>query len=78
MTRLKSGVDIQSIAFADSRIEIVYAEERDVNSQSGIIEFRTIVIPMSFIEEAGKDLLDSAQELVDAALIKKRNPAAAL
>lgn len=77
MTRI-NGVDIQSVAFAPGQVEITYAEERDGDSPTGIMEIRTLVVPVAMVEEATSDVLDSIQHLVDAALIAKRNPRAVL
>lgn len=70
------GLDIQSVAFAADQIEVVYAEERDVTNKSGVLEYRTIVIPAMLVENSMMEALDSVKQLIDEAQIAKRNPAA--
>lgn len=73
-----NGVDIQTIAFGNGQVEITYAEERDTDSPSGIIEYRTLVVPHGVIDGALAELLDSCREVLDTALIAKRNPKAVM
>lgn len=71
-----NGVDIQSIAFGSAQVEITYAEERDTDSPTGIMEYRTLVVPHGVIDGVLAELLDSCQQVLDTALIAKRNPKA--
>ena len=73
-----NGVDIQSVAFAPGQIEIVYAEARDTDSQSGILELRTLILPSQVVEDAAMEALDAIQQLLDAALLAKRSPLAVM
>lgn len=73
-----NGVDIQTIAFGSDQVEITYAEERDLDSSSGIMEYRTLVVPQGVIDAALAELLDSCQQVLDTALVAKRNPRAVL
>ncbi len=73
-----NGIDIQTIAFdpTGSQVEVVYSETRDTESASGVLEFRTLVVPTEVVQSAFADLLDSAREFIDQALVAKRNPRA--
>lgn len=68
------GVDIQSVVFAPGQIEISYTEQRDVNPSTGILEVRTLVVPTEKVEEAYREAVEVLQQLVDAALLARRNP----
>lgn len=72
------GVDIQSVAFSPTgeSVEVVYSEARDTDSPSGILEFRTLVVPTDLVQDAFVELLDSAREFIDQSLVAKRNPKA--
>lgn len=67
------GVQIQTIVFADGRVEITYVEDRDI-SEWGMMG-RTAVIHINEDTEAElADLVDSATTLLDHWLGLRRNP----
>lgn len=67
-------VEIQSLVFGPEGAEVSYIEHRDVDTGSGILLIRTLQVPYDACEEAFDDLGDAVRALVDAALLKRRNP----
>jgi hypothetical protein len=62
----------QSIAFSGSHVEVVYLEPRD--SEGPIQEYRTLVVPVTVVAEQIPEVFDALQQLVDHALLVRRNP----
>ncbi len=65
---------IHSIAFSPQSIQISYQEERDHDEKTGVFEIRTLDVPHHVAPDEMKDLVDSAQAFIDAALLARRNP----
>ncbi len=68
---------VQQIVFGDGNIEIVYSEPRDIENfeKTGVLRTRVVQIPISAVDEDKvADLIDSAQQLLDAVILYERNP----
>ncbi len=73
-----NGVDIESVQFAPGQITVTFAEDRDIDSPSGIMEIRTLVVPSEIVESAAEEMLDAIQQFIDLAYTAKRNPRAVI
>lgn len=70
-------MQIQNVAFVNEGLQITYMEDRDFDEQTGIVEVRVLSIPHEVItHELMADLQDSVLQIVDAAAIARRRPAA--
>jgi len=67
-----SDIMIHSISFGDEMIEVTYMEERDKTARVAMM--RTLLIDSNVVTVELRELEESAQELVDAALLAMRNP----
>jgi hypothetical protein len=72
----ENGPLIQQINFSEGGVEIVYVEPRDVEAfkQHGISETTVLGCPAALISDELAELVDDARQLVDAILVRKRNP----
>lgn len=66
---------IQSITFGERMVEISYMEEHEQSDT--VMQVRTLAVVTSAVGDFYVELLDAARELLDAALVLKRNPDAA-
>lgn len=62
---------IQSIAFGNGAVEIVYIEP---GSEGVITEVRTLIVHADAIMDELPEVMDTLQDFLDAVLLKKRNP----
>lgn len=71
---LEPDVTIQNVAFRpDGLIEITYTEARELTEEVAVV--RTVMFVRDAVPAIDlDDLADSLQQLVDAALIRLRNP----
>lgn len=65
---------VQSIMFGPDSIQLGFQEDRDRVDDSGVILYTTIDIPTGALPVESADLHDSAQTLIDAALLLRRRP----
>lgn len=66
------SVEVQSVAFSDDFVEVSFFEPE--SNTGPVKEAKTLVIPVALLEEQIADLHDSVSQLIDEALILKRNP----
>lgn len=66
-------ITIQNVVFHDSHVEVTYVEEYDKGD--AVVIVRTIMISQDVIRKQDlEEILDAIAELVDAAIVSKRNP----
>lgn len=69
---IDDGIAIQSVAFGSGAVEVSYMESHA--NEGPIGEYRTLVIPVALVEDELAEVLDDIQQLVDRALVLRRNP----
>jgi hypothetical protein len=70
------GIRIESITNTGDGLEVIYADEVDIDYRSGIVEARVLRIPHDAIpQEHISDLIDWVVQLLDIARIHKHHVA---
>jgi hypothetical protein len=69
-------IRVESISNAGEHIEIAWADEADIDYQSGVIEYRTTRVPQEAIgNELISEFIDLGIQMLDAARVHKHRVA---
>lgn len=69
-----SGIDVQSVAFGQGGVEITYAHPVDSDQETGIQEFKSLVVPLHHVGQEADEVLDSIDQLLKAINVVRRQP----
>lgn len=72
MIDAENDLIFQAITFGGGAVEVSYMEQRDADGP--VNEIRTIVVPGELVADELTEVYDALQQLVDRALLLRRNP----
>lgn len=68
-------IRLQNVINTNDSLQITYINEADIDSQSGIMEARTLDIPHAVLDpRLMADLVDSVEQIIEEGRVLRRRP----